>query len=195
MTVLAVVPARGGSKRLPRKNIRAIAGRPMLGWVVGAALKAGAVDALVVSTDDQEIAQLAESLGAKVVHRPAELATDSAWTEPVIRHAVESFEKESGRVELVVWLNASIPEVRAADIDRAVWQLREGGFWEILAVDSEWHATSAVRVLRRSCLDQRALSVNVGLIPLDYLDIHTEADRLLAEERLEQRRQQEGAEL
>ena len=88
---LAIIPARGGSKRLPRKNVRAFAGRPMIGYAIKAAAAAGVFARIVVSTDDEEIAAVARSLGAELPFtRPASLADDFTPTVPVIAHAVDA---------------------------------------------------------------------------------------------------------
>jgi pseudaminic acid cytidylyltransferase len=84
---LCVIPARGGSKRVPRKNIRAFAGRPMIGWPIQAALDAGCFARVVVSTEDAEISEVARAQGAQVLPRPPELADDFATTLDVMRHA------------------------------------------------------------------------------------------------------------
>lgn len=83
---LAVIPARGGSKGLPGKNIRPILGQPLIAWSIQAALEATAVDRVVVSTDSAEIAAVARDLGAEVLPRPAGLATDEATTIAVLKH-------------------------------------------------------------------------------------------------------------
>ncbi|MBL9051078.1 MAG: pseudaminic acid cytidylyltransferase [Tabrizicola sp.] len=86
---VCIIPARGGSKRIPRKNIRHFHGRPMIGWSIAAARASGLFDRIVVSTDDPEIAEVAQAEGAEVPFlRPAELADDHAATVPVIAHAV-----------------------------------------------------------------------------------------------------------
>lgn len=88
---LAVIPARGGSKRIPRKNIRDFCGRPMLAWSVAAARDSGCFDAIIVSTDDAEIAEVAQEAGAEAPFlRPPELSDDHTGTLPVIRHAIEA---------------------------------------------------------------------------------------------------------
>ena len=88
---LAIIPARGGSKRIPRKNIRDFAGRPMIGYAIGAAREAGVFDRIVVSTDDAEIAAIAKEQGAEVPFmRPLELSNDTAGTVPVIQHAMQA---------------------------------------------------------------------------------------------------------
>lgn len=87
---LAIIPARGGSKRIPRKNIRQFCGKPMIAWSIEAAKGSGIFDRIVVSTDDPEIRAIAIEYGAEVpFERPAELANDHAGTLPVIRHAVD----------------------------------------------------------------------------------------------------------
>jgi pseudaminic acid cytidylyltransferase len=88
---LAIIPARGGSKRIPRKNIRDFAGRPMIGYAIGAAREAGVFDRIVVSTDDTEIAAIAKEQGAEVPFvRPPELSNDTSGTVPVILHAMQA---------------------------------------------------------------------------------------------------------
>ena len=87
---LAVIPARGGSKRIPRKNIKPFGGKPMIAWSIEAAQHTGLFDRIVVSTDDEEIATIARKYGAKVPFlRPAELSDDHTGTAPVIAHAIQ----------------------------------------------------------------------------------------------------------
>ncbi len=88
---LAIIPARGGSKRIPRKNIRLFAGKPVIAWSIEAALASGCFDRVIVSTDDHETAAIARNCGAEVPFlRPEHLSDDHTGTTPVIRHAIES---------------------------------------------------------------------------------------------------------
>lgn len=97
---LCVIPARGGSKRIPRKNIKPFFGQPMLAYPIQAALKSGLFDAVVVSTEDEEIAEVARAHGAEVPFmRPDYLAQDDTATAPVLIHAVEWFALQGHRVE------------------------------------------------------------------------------------------------
>lgn len=97
---LAVIPARGGSKRIPRKNVRPFLGKPMIARSIEAAQAAGVFDAVVVSTDDDEIAAVAVALGAEVpFRRPAVLADDHTATMPVIAHAIRWWEEHKGAVD------------------------------------------------------------------------------------------------
>lgn len=92
---LAVIPARGGSKRIPRKNIRLFGGKPMIAWAIEAAIASGCFDRVVVSTDDEEIAEVARHWGGLVpFSRPAALADDHTGIIPVVRHAIEWYESQ-----------------------------------------------------------------------------------------------------
>src|SRR5689334_7988907 len=105
MKVLAVVPARGGSKSVPLKNIKLLGGRPLLDYTVETALKSKSIDKLVVSTDHDAIARAAKSAGAKVMMRPPELSTDEARTEGALLHVMDVLEKEDCfRPEVVLTL-------------------------------------------------------------------------------------------
>lgn len=117
---IAVIPARGGSKRIPRKNVRPFHGQPMISWPIAAALETGLFDHVVVSTDDQEIAEVAKAAGATAPFlRPAELADDFTGVIPVIAHAMTAMEEITGQAaELVCAIYATAPFVSAADIRR-----------------------------------------------------------------------------
>lgn len=122
MKVLAVVPARGGSKGVPRKNIREVAGRPLIAWTLAAALEAKMMDRVIVSTDDEEVAAVARAWGAEVpFRRPSELATDQAPTLAVLQHAVAWLAQHEGyRPDAVLTLQPTSPLRRAAHCDEAI---------------------------------------------------------------------------
>lgn len=114
---LAVIPARGGSKRIHRKNIRDFCGKPMIAWSIEAALESGCFDRVIVSTDDDEIAQVAREWGSEVPFvRPAELADDFTGTTEVVRHAIELLEKSWTRPTFTCCIYATAPFIRPADI-------------------------------------------------------------------------------
>lgn len=117
-TALAVIPARGGSKRIPRKNLRPFAGRPMIGYAIEAARASGLFSRIVVSTDDAEIADVARALGAEVPFtRPAELADDHAPTVPVIGHALQALQVPDDLAVCCIY--PGVPLLQAADLQRA----------------------------------------------------------------------------
>src|SRR5919202_4704167 len=120
---LGLIPARGGSKGIPGKNLAPLCGRPLIAWTVGAACSARSLDRVVVSTDSDEIATTARELGADVLERPAELARDGTPMGDVLMHALD----ELGRPEVVVLLQPTSPLRRAEHVDEAVGLLRETG--------------------------------------------------------------------
>jgi pseudaminic acid cytidylyltransferase len=124
---LAVIPARGGSKRIPRKNILPFCGKPMIVWSIEAALHSGCFDAVVVSTDDEEIAAMARAHGASVPFvRPAALADDFTPTIPVIRHAIEWHRDHGYAPESVCCLYATAPFVKPSAIRAGLTRLDQG---------------------------------------------------------------------
>jgi len=115
--IVGIIPARGGSKRIPRKNIRPFCGKPILAWSLEAAAATGVFDALLVSTDDEEIAAVAEAHGAEApFRRPKELADDFAPTLPVVAHAVRWAEENRGPVEFACCLYPTAPFIRSSDL-------------------------------------------------------------------------------
>lgn len=123
---LAVIPARGGSKRIPRKNVRPFHGKPIIAWSIEAARDSGCFDRIIVSTDDEEIARVAEGLGAEVPFvRPGDLSDDMAPTGVVIRHAVEWFEAAGTSVSECCCIYATAPFVSADAIRQGLDRLRE----------------------------------------------------------------------
>jgi CMP-N-acetylneuraminic acid synthetase len=127
--VVAVIPARGGSKGLPGKNILLLMGKSVLVYTVEAALQARSLDRVILSTDSEEIAEVGRLAGAEVLFmRPAELATDSAHPTAVLEHAVTYLEETDGYItELVVTLQPTSPLRVSSDIDDAVQLLQNNG--------------------------------------------------------------------
>ncbi len=122
---LAIIPARGGSKRIPRKNIKDFNGKPMIGWSVEAALASGAFDEVWVSTDDSEIAAVAQSFGAQVPFiRPAELADDHTGTSAVVRHAIQFALQHQLQPEFVACIYATAPLLQPLMLKEAMTHLQ-----------------------------------------------------------------------
>lgn len=134
---LAVIPARGGSKRIPRKNIRPFGGKPMIAWSIEAALASGCFDRVIVSTDDAEIAEVARRCGAEVPFmRPPELSDDHTGTIPVIAHAIRC-EQEQGRFATgVCCVYATAPFLHAEDLVQGLALLEQTGSDYAFAVTS-----------------------------------------------------------
>lgn len=120
-SVLALIPARGGSKGLPRKNVRPLAGKPLVAWSVAAARASASVDRVIVSTDDEEIARVAAAAGADVPFmRPDEFAGDTASSMQVVRHALVTLAACGQRYDYLLLLEPTSPLTEASDIDTAL---------------------------------------------------------------------------
>lgn len=125
---LAIIPARGGSKRIPRKNIKPFCGKPMIAWSIEAALDSGCFDRIIVSTDDAEIAEVAGVYGAEVPFmRPPELSDDHTGTLPVVAHAVDWMAQHIGTVQFACCLYATAPFVQAQDLQLGLEVLEQSG--------------------------------------------------------------------
>jgi pseudaminic acid cytidylyltransferase len=123
---IAVIPARGGSKRIPRKNIKDFCGKPMIAWSIEAATASGLFDHIIVSTDDIEISEIAKQWGAEVPFvRPQELSDDHTATRPVVNHAIGMTEKLYGCPEYVCCIYATAPFIQAEDIKLGLAKLIE----------------------------------------------------------------------
>lgn len=123
---IAVIPARGGSKRIVRKNIKNFCGKPLIAWSIAAARESGCFDKIIVSTDDDEIMAVAEACGAEApFRRPAELADDFTPTVPVIAHAIK-WAQQTVQVERACCIYATAPLLRGNDLVRGLEMLEEG---------------------------------------------------------------------
>jgi pseudaminic acid cytidylyltransferase len=137
---IAVIPARGGSKRIPRKNIKEFCGRPMIAWSIDAATQSKVFDHILVSTDDAEIAAVGKQWGAEVPFtRPAELSDDHAGTTAVIGHATQWALGQEWSIDAVCCLYAT-PFVQASDLRRGL-QLLESGDWAFAFSATEFPAS------------------------------------------------------
>jgi N-acylneuraminate cytidylyltransferase/CMP-N,N'-diacetyllegionaminic acid synthase len=120
-TILALIPARGGSKGVPRKNIKLLLDKPLIAYTIEAALQVDFIDKVIVSTDDLEIAQISREYGAEVPFlRPYELATDEARSIDVILHAMDWMEKKHGAFNLILLLQPTSPFRNSEDIKTAL---------------------------------------------------------------------------
>ncbi|MCF7372065.1 acylneuraminate cytidylyltransferase family protein [Vibrio antiquarius] len=130
--VIAVIPARGGSKRLPRKNILPLGGKPLIGWTIEAAQNSAYVDDILISTDDQEIADVARQFGITIPElRPEELSTDTATTQSVLFYTLEKYGKDA---DIVVLLQPTSPFRSSDHIDQAIEYLVEKSAFSVVSV-------------------------------------------------------------
>ena len=123
MTCIAIIPARGGSRGIPRKNVLPLAGQLLIAHSIQNALEAQLVDRVFVSTDDPEIKEVSSQHKAEIIHRPVELASDTASSESALVHALESLEASGIDLELIVFLQCTSVIRTGADIDQAIKKL------------------------------------------------------------------------
>ncbi|MDP5459940.1 pseudaminic acid cytidylyltransferase [Alishewanella sp. SMS8] len=134
---IAIIPARGGSKRIPRKNIKHFCGKPMIAWSIEAAKSSGVFQHIIVSTDDAEIAAIAKQYGAEVPFvRPDTLADDFTGTGAVVKHATEWVAKHLGHPTYICTLYATAPFVQAADLAKSLQLLKRSSKQIIFSVTS-----------------------------------------------------------
>ncbi len=159
MSILAIVPARGGSKSVPRKNVRLLAGHPLVAYSIAAGLQARQVERVLVSTDDEEIAQAARRYGAEVPFlRPQALAQDDTPDLPVFQHALLWLEQAEGyRPEIVVQLRPTSPLRPPGCVDRGI---------DILRAHSEADSVRAVVVSGQNPYKMWRISAEGRLVPL-----------------------------
>lgn len=146
---LAILPARGGSKRIPRKNIRSFCGRPMIAWPLAAASKSGLFDRIIVSTDDAEIAEIAPDLGAEVPFlRAASLADDHTGTIEVVAHATRWALETGWPVETVCCIYPTAPMIAVDDLAEG-WRLLESSGWDFVFTATDY-PSSVFRAFRQT---------------------------------------------
>ena len=137
MTSIAIIPARGGSKRIPRKNIKLFAGKPMVAHSILAAQKSGVFDRIVVSTDDDEIMKIASEWGAETpFRRPIDLSNDFASTEDVLVHDLRALGAQGSRIDFACCIYATAPLIQYEDLQRGFSLLQDFGATTAFAVTS-----------------------------------------------------------
>ena len=135
-TFLAIIPARGGSKRLPRKNLLDLCGKPLIAWSIEAALKSKYISKIIVSSDDEEILNIAKEYKADFIKRPDELASDTATTFDALKHTL----KNVGKYDYVVLLQPTSPLRNEKHIDEAIELLKEKNADAIISVCEMEHS-------------------------------------------------------
>jgi CMP-N,N'-diacetyllegionaminic acid synthase len=178
--IIAIIPARGGSKRLPRKNIYPIWGKPLLHWSIKAALDSKRIDAVWVTTEDDEIAEVALRSGANLFKRNPKFSEDSTYKMVAIRNCFNSIEFSGSAV---VSLQANSPEITGDILDEALDTFFKYDRNELISVDKDLMMNAAFRIMRPWYVNQRELSTKTGVFICDVHDVHTIEDIRFIEER------------
>lgn len=181
----AIIPARGGSQRIPRKNVREFMGRPMLAWAIGAAQESGVFSRVYVSTEDAEIAEVAQRYGARVIARPKELAQAEVGTQEVMAHAVMA--AGLNPLETVCCLYPCAPLLSSRDLIAAFNVFNDGEFNYTIAVngahggDTGWFYIGRARWF---AIDAPLWTERTRVFPIEAdraIDINTPEDWARAE--------------
>jgi CMP-N-acetylneuraminic acid synthetase len=177
MRTIAIIPARGGSKRLIGKNIHPLFGKPLLAYTIEALQGCDFVDDIYVSSDDAAILDVAQRWGAKGLKRPAELADDKTPKIVAIRQAVDDpMVLAEGEVENVIVAQANSPELTSEDFKRGYALMSDHHLWEVMSVDANGVQNAAFRIVKRHALFNTFLSAHCGFVVANNIDVHTIED-------------------
>ncbi len=150
MKIVCLIPARGGSKGVPAKNIKLFAGKPLIIHTIHHALGTPQVQQVYVSTDDEKIARISENAGARIIHRPAELAGDLATTESAIRHFLDTLESLGDPPDIIVLMQATSPYRPENSLKNALDHFIQGKFDSLVTISPThhffWHLNGDIAV-------------------------------------------------
>ena len=165
--ILVIIPARGGSKGIPRKNLRSLCGKPLIAYSIEAALKSKFNIRIIVSTEDQEIALFSKRFGANVITRPPKLATDEVPLDPVIVHACNESEKKfTEKYNIIITIQPTSPLITSLDIDRIIEKFKKYSPDTVLTAVEDCHLRWAVRSGKPIPLYSER--VNRQFLPMEY---------------------------
>jgi len=175
--IIAIIPARIGSKRLKNKNIYPLNGKPMIYWAIKAAKDSSLIKKTYVSSESKKILKIAKKYGAEKILRPKSLAKDNTYKIYAIRHAVEKIVKKTkNKPTIIVSLQANSPNVTTEDIDNSIIKLVNNNKNEIITIDKNLNQNAAIRTMKYNTVFQKSLSTYLGCIITDSADIHTIKD-------------------
>ena len=176
MKIVAIIPARGGSKRLEKKNIYPIWGKPLLHWAVQACKNSKHQIIPWVSTEDEEVAEVARQCGANVVMRDPSLADDKTYKQVAIRAAAREINASEGPSDVYISLQANSPQIKAEHLDEAIEVFLKYKRDEVFSVDANLMQHAAFRIFKGDYVFQEDLSTNCGVFVCPLHDVHTLED-------------------
>jgi CMP-N,N'-diacetyllegionaminic acid synthase len=132
--IIAIIPARGGSKGVPRKNIKIINGKPLIAYAIEDGKNSKYISKVIVSTEDSEIKSISQQWGAEVIDRPDDLAQDRSPTLPVMQHVVQTLQEQGEKVDLIILLQATAMFKKVEEIDRAIEVMLSGEYDSLISL-------------------------------------------------------------
>ena len=177
MRVVAIIPAKGTSRRLPKKNIYPIWGKPMLYWAIQACKESKYDIEPWVSTESEEVAEVAKSFDAKVHPRAPSMSDHITYKQVVIRSAAKHILSHiDDKVDIFISLQPNSPEIKGVDLDKGIDAFLKYNRDEVFSVDENLMQNAAFRIFKGDYVFQEDLSTNCGVVVCDLHDIHTIED-------------------
>ena len=170
--VIAIIPARSGSKRFKNKNMHKVWGKPMIYWTIFEAKKSSYINKIYVSSDSNKILSFAKKNKVKTIKRPVDLSDDKTIKMDAINHAIKNI-SEKIKPTLVVSLQANSPSITKNDIDRCIEHLLKNNNNEVISVNKDFNQNGAIRVMKYPYNFQKNLSVHLGVVVTNITDIHS----------------------
>ncbi len=175
--VVAIIPARGNSKRFKNKNIHKIKKNPMIVYTINACKESSLLNHFYVSSENKKILEISKKNKAGVIKRPNNLSKDDVFKIDVVKHALLEIEKKLGKkASLVASLQANSPEISSSDIDNSIMKLINNDLNEVISVDKNLNSNAAIRIMKRDTVFQKTLSTYLGCIKTNINDIHYKSD-------------------
>ncbi len=181
MKIVTIIPARGGSKRLPRKALYPVNGVPMIKKVLDETKKSKYVNRIVVSTEDNEIKDLCVQNKIEVQDRPLELSDDHTEKMDVIEYTVKKLIDNGYEPDIVISLQSNSPEFKGTDLDKGIEFFLEELYndhpiCEVMSINPDMLQNGCFRIMTTKTVFQKTLSIHVGVYMTDYIDVHNIED-------------------
>ena len=177
MRIVAIIPARGGSKRLHKKNIFLLRGKPLIAYAIEACKKSKYINEVYVSSDDDEILKVSSEYNAVPLKRPAELADDATPKMEAIRSAAKHPALlAGGNPGIIIIPQANSPQLKTEDIDRGFDMLFKFNLWEVMSANETGVQNAAFRIIRTEHIHNTFLSAHCGFVVVPCMDVHTIED-------------------
>ena len=177
MRIIAIIPARGGSKRLKNKNIFPFNGKPLIAYAIDACKKSSFINQVYVSSDDNEILKVSKKYGAIGLLRDSKFSDDHTPKIVAIREILKQKELlKDGNPDIVIIPQANSPEITSSNIDEGLRLMFKYNLWEVMSADENGVQNAAFRIVKREHINNEFLSAHCGFVTANITDIHTIED-------------------
>jgi CMP-N,N'-diacetyllegionaminic acid synthase len=174
--IIAIIPARGGSKRLTDKNIFPLNGKPLLAYTIEACKRSKYIKDIFVSSDSDAILLVGEEYGARAIKRESSFSDDKTPKVVAIRRVIEQLRAQNINPDIVIIPQANSPQISAEIMDEGFDLMLKHNLWEVMSADKNGVQNAAFRIVRTEHLFNTFLSAHCGFVTADILDVHTIED-------------------